>query len=211
MIVIVDYDMGNIRSLSSKIEGLGFMPRVSAAPADILAAERIILPGVGRFAAGMASIRAKGLVEPLRQAALDKGTPFFGVCLGMHLLAEKGAERDDSDASEGLGLLPADVVRFDFPGLDKPPKVPHVGWSRLQRLQPCPILDAAPPTTRFYFTHPYHMVCREPAHVVATARYGYDFAAVVQSGNIFGAQFHPEKSHLIGMALFQAFLQGATD
>jgi imidazole glycerol-phosphate synthase subunit HisH len=203
MIVIVDYGVGNLRSVQKALERVGAEAVVAGDPEALDAARGVVLPGVGAFGDGMAQLRARGFLEPvLRQVEAEK--PLLGICLGMQLLFE-GSEEMGHHA--GLGLLPGKVVRFPEGDL----KVPHIGWNQLQVRQD-PLLAAIADGSYAYFVHSYYVAAAEPGDVLATTEYGKQFASVVGRGRIWGAQFHPEKSQEVGLRLLQNFarLAGAS-
>lgn len=200
MITIVDYGVGNIGALTNMFEYLGLESVATADAGRIMDAERLLLPGVGAFDKAMRELRSRRLVEPMDHAVRGRGAPVLGICLGMQLLA-RGSEEGEEP---GLGWLAADVVRIPQParsGL----KVPHMGWSEISVVNPGPLFPAEASGERFYFAHSYHVVCDDPRDTAATIRYGEELACAVRSGNVHGAQFHPEKSHRFGMRVLQAF------
>jgi glutamine amidotransferase len=178
---------------------VGVESRLVSKPAEILESDHIVLPGVGAFDHGVSALHARDLVEPLRSRAMD-GVPLLGVCLGMQLLGRKSEE----GKLEGLGLLDAESVRFSAEPESRL-KIPHMGWCHLIGRRPCPLPVDLQQDARFYFVHSYHMICRDPADEAAAARYGVEFTAMVQRGNVMGVQFHPEKSHRYGMKVLQNF------
>lgn len=200
MIAIVDYGVGNLRSVQKALERVGATAVVSADPATLDAAQGIVLPGVGAFGDGMAHLRARHLVEPvLRQ--VEQGKPLLGICLGMQLLFD---ESEEMGLHQGLGILPGRVVRFPEGEL----KVPHIGWNQLRLAGARPeteILSGIGEGAYAYFVHSYYAAPAEPADVLATTEYGLDFASVVGRGRIYGAQFHPEKSQDVGLRLLENF------
>lgn len=200
MITIVDYGLGNLGSIQSMLKRIGVESRVASEPAAIEAAEKLILPGVGAFDAGMANLQERALVAPLKARA-DAGVPVLGLCLGMQLFAA----RSEEGRQQGLGWIDAEVVRFKFEGRQLP--VPHMGWNSLVAQRESRLLDLSDPETRFYFVHSYHLTCRDASDVAATASYGYEFPAVIERGNVMGTQFHPEKSHKFGMQLLKRFAE----
>jgi len=209
MIVIVDFGLGNLRSLSYKIQKKNYPCKVSSNAHDIKNAKGLILPGVGHFAEGMKNLKASGLDQLLTEMVIDKKMPVLGICLGMQLLGEHSEEGDVA----GLGWIPFSVKRFRPDKLAQPLRVPHVGWSSLNILRhDSPLMENASPTLRYYFTHSFRIpidYARED-FAVAMAHYGEDFVAVVQKGNVFGTQFHPEKSHIMGMGIVENFIRHAT-
>jgi glutamine amidotransferase len=200
MIHIVDYGVGNCGSIANMLSRLGIENRIEGEPAGILTAERLILPGVGAFDAGMQNLEARGLAEPLRKAVLERKTPVLGICLGMQLLG-KGSEEG---MFPGLGLVDAHCVRFDPAAASDPIKVPHMGWAEIDVVRPNQLFAENEPA-RFYFVHSYHVVCAQRDVVTAEADHGMRFTAAFEQGPIYGVQFHPEKSHRFGMRLMQAF------
>ena len=200
MIAIVDYGIGNLRSVEKALQRVGAEAWVTADPADLDAARGIVLPGVGAFGDGMAHLQARRLVDPvLRQ--VERKKPLLGICLGMQLLFE---ESDEMGLHRGLGLLPGRVVRFPNGEL----KVPHIGWNQLWQAGNGPemaLLEGIPHGTHAYFVHSYYVAPEEPGDVLARTDYGIEFAAVVGRGRIFGAQFHPEKSQDVGLRLLRNF------
>jgi glutamine amidotransferase len=201
MITIVDYGVGNLRSVQKALEHVGAPATISSDPASLETAAQdrssgIVLPGVGAFGDGMRELRRRGLVAPLLQLARTE-TPILGICLGMQLLFE-GSE--EMGLHRGLGLLPGQVVRFP----QGPLKVPHVGWNQL-RLRQHPLLDGIADGAYAYFVHSYYVAPAEPDDVLATADYGLEFAAVVGRDRVWGAQFHPEKSQEVGLQLLANF------
>ena len=199
MITIVDSGIANVRSVANMLRRLNIDAQISGTPDVVESASKIILPGVGSFDAGMRALRERRLVDVLHRARA-KDTPILGICLGMQLLARRSTEGTEP----GLGWLDADCVRFSFDQAGDL-KVPHMGWNSLARERPSPLLDALPADARFYFVHSYHIRCHDPIDVIGTAVHGYPFAAAVQRGNVYGVQFHPEKSHRFGMALLTQF------
>lgn len=203
MVVIVDYDMGNLRSIQYKLQRFGFNAVVSKDPDEIKKADRLILPGVGAFTAGMENLQASGLIPVLNEMVLEKKTPVMGVCLGMQLFSHSS----DEGGAAGLGWLDAETVVFRFEDQAKALPVPHVGWNSLARKKDSILLKNVPENQLFYFTHSYHLRCHDERDISATTFYGYEFPSVVQKGNICGTQFHPEKSHKCGLDLYLNFLR----
>ena len=199
MVAIIDYDAGNIRSVEKAIRYLGKEAVVTSDPEKILAADRVILPGVGAFGDAMKRLHALGLVEVIRQAA-DRGTPFLGICLGLQLLFEKSEE---SPGVPGLGLLQGEILRLpELPGL----KVPHIGWNSLKYPNPGRLFRGIPEDSYVYFVHSYYLKAQDEGIVTATTEYGTLVHASVESGNLFACQFHPEKSSETGLTILENFL-----
>jgi len=201
MIVIVDYGMGNLRSVENKLQRMGLEVRVSAEPRVVGEAQKLILPGVGSFAEGMRRLGERGLIEALNRKVLEKKTPVLGICLGMQLMSAHSEEGD----VEGLGWIGARTRRLRPKNGPEELPVPHVGWSRLRVIRPDPLLDGLDAEAAFYFTHSYHVVCEDGSDVLAVTRYGADFTSVIRKGHIMGTQFHPEKSRSGGMRIIQNF------
>ncbi len=201
-ILIIDYGVGNIASVCTALDALSVRYKVSSAPEDIAAARGFILPGVGAFAEAMKNLESRGIIEPLRREVIENKKPLLGICLGMQVLAEDSTE---NGVHKGLGFIPGHVVRIQE--LDGFP-VPHVGWNELSIRQKAPLFEKLEDGVRFYFDHSYHFDSA-PEYIAATASYGGDITAAVQHGNIFGVQFHPEKSQTTGLRLIRAFITHA--
>lgn len=197
-ILIIDYGVGNIASVCTALDALSVRYKVSSAPEDIANARAFILPGVGAFAEAMKNLESRNIIEPLRREVIDNKKPLLGICLGMQVLAEDSTE---NGVHKGLGFIPGHVVRIhEQPGLS----VPHVGWNEVVVTQKDPLFEKLEDGVRFYFDHSYHFEA-PPQFVAATAEYGSSITAAVQHGNIFGVQFHPEKSQTAGLRLIRAF------
>ncbi|MEB3220993.1 MAG: imidazole glycerol phosphate synthase subunit HisH [Candidatus Sericytochromatia bacterium] len=201
MITIVSYGVGNLGSMLNMFKRLGVPARAEADPDAIRAARKLVLPGVGAFDAAMARIEAvPGLREALDHQALVARVPVLGVCLGMQLLT-RGSEEG---VRPGLGWLAADTRRFPRqPGL----KVPHMGWNLVEEATPSPLTRNLGDEPRYYFVHSYHVAVDDPADALLRAHHGVAFEAAIGRGNVFGVQFHPEKSHRFGMRLLQNFAE----
>ena len=200
MIAVVSYGVGNVGSIFSMLRKIGVPAVAASTPDDIAAAGKIILPGVGSFDHGMATLASRGLVEPLQERVLRDRIPVLGICLGMQLLGSGSEE----GSLPGLGFLDASCVRFRTEG-STPLKVPHMGWNDLAFRRHSSLTDGLEEGARFYFVHSSHLACSDPGDVLATAHYGVDFTAMIQRENVWGAQFHPEKSHRFGMKLLDNF------
>lgn len=200
MIVIVDYDMGNVGSIVNMLKRVGAEATISSDVGDIARASKLILPGVGAFDTGMANIERKGLRDSLEFAARDRRIPVLGICLGMQLLTE-GSEEGQRP---GLGWIDGETVKFRFEG-EKRLKIPHMGWNEVQITGPSAMFSGLEDDAAFYFVHSYYVRCRNEGQVTATSHYGHDFVSAVGSQNIWGTQFHPEKSHRYGMRLLSNF------
>lgn len=199
MIAIIDYDAGNLKSVEKALVALGEQPVVTRDRERIMAADKVILPGVGSFGDAMGRLHQYGLVEPIRQVAAG-GTPFLGICLGLQLMFERS---DESDGVEGLGLLKGEILRIpDCPGM----KVPHMGWNSLD-IKPGTRLFAGIPNGAYvYFVHSYYLKAADPEVVAASTEYVVPIHAAVESGNVFACQFHPEKSSDVGLGILKNFI-----
>jgi glutamine amidotransferase len=203
MITIVDYGVGNLGSIVNMLKKAGAKAQASSDPNDLRQAEKLILPGVGAFDAGMKKLNETGLVPVLNELVLDKKVPVIGLCLGMQLMTKRSEEGTEA----GLGWIDAETVRFKFGAENAHLKVPHMGWNTLDICRPHPLVADLGAEPRFYFVHSYHIVCVDESDIVANTDYGYPLAAVINRGNILGAQFHPEKSHTFGMQLLRNFAE----
>lgn len=203
MITIIDYGVGNLGSIANMLKKIGAPAEVSADPVALRRAEKLILPGVGAFDAGMRKLKEAGLAPLLNELVLEKKVPVLGLCLGMQLMTR----RSEEGAEAGLGWFDAETVRFQFGPEQSHLKVPHMGWNTLEICRAHPLVADLGPESRFYFVHSYHVVCADPADVVARTDYGQPVTAIIARGNILGAQFHPEKSHRFGMQLLRNFAE----
>lgn len=200
MITIIDYGMGNLGSVQNMLKRIGVQSEITRDIDKIDKAEKILLPGVGAFDAAMEKIAESGLREVLDKKAKQDKVPVLGICLGMQLLTDSSEE----GKLPGLGWIPAATIRFNF-SPEQQLRVPHMGWNLLYEKKSSPLIADLPEEPRFYFVHSYHVHCLDEADVLGTTYYGIHFHAVVQRDNIFGAQFHPEKSHKFGMKLLENF------
>lgn len=200
-VVIVDYEMGNIRSVFNKIHRAGYKAILTDEVEDIKNSDKLILPGVGQFRNGMNKLREKGLIEILNQKVLQDKIPILGICLGMQLFSRHSEEGN----AEGLGWIDAEAIKFTLTDIRY--KVPHMGWNTLELKKESIILRDIPSESEFYFVHSYHVKCNDKKDILATTHYGYEFVSAVQKGNIFGTQFHPEKSHGAGETIIRNFLE----
>jgi glutamine amidotransferase len=212
MIAVIDYGAGNLRNVCKAFEHVGAKPVLTSDAGDLARADKLVLPGVGAFADCLRGLQSRGLAEPLRQLALD-GKPLLGICVGMQLLLDVGEEMG---AWPGLGLIGGRVVRFQF---DPPPnaaranpqpstlKVPHIGWNQIHPAGDHPLLRGVLPGSYAYFVHSYYPVVNDPAHVAATTDYGFNFASVIARDNVWGLQFHPEKSQDVGLQMLRNFVE----
>ncbi len=198
---IMDYGMGNLRSVANAIEALGRSARILAEPDEIATCARIILPGVGAFGDGMKNLRERGWIPALEDAVLGQGKPFIGLCLGMQLLATTGTEHGDCS---GLNWIPGTVHRLEAP--DASIRIPHIGWNEVEVVKRDGLYRDFAKSPVFYFVHSYALVPDAPEVVSAWCDHGVPFAASLESGNIFATQYHPEKSQKDGLHILQNFL-----
>ena len=214
MIALIDYGAGNVRSVQKALEAVGAKVRLVREPDALLTAEKIVLPGVGAFGDCMAGLRRAGLVDTLHQA-VERGKPLLGICVGMQVLFEEGEEMGHHT---GLNLLPGRVIRFFFPlppqgwggprggGEGFPLKIPHTGWNQVEPVGANPLLHDLPTGAWAYFNHAYYCQAR-PEHTLAVTDYGGPFPSVVGRGQVYGVQFHPEKSQEVGLHILQNFVE----
>lgn len=202
MITLVDYGAGNVRSVAKALQTVGAKVQVTRNPADVLAAEKVVLPGVGAFGDCMSSLRTSGLAEAICQT-VHNGRHFLGICVGMQVLFEEGEEMG---LYAGLGLFPGRVVRFPQEMVAQGLKIPHTGWNQIRQLQRSPLLAGLPPDAWAYFNHAYYCIARLEDRVAVTD-HGLPFASVVQHGKVHGVQFHPEKSQQVGLHILRNFVE----
>ena len=201
MITIVNYKMGNIRSIVNALDYLGVPSRVTSSPQEILASDKLILPGVGSYYVAMQNLHEMGLVDPLNEVVLVKKRPILGICLGMQLLAEQGTE--DGEVN-GLGWIAGRVLRFQFN--DRLCRIPHTGFNAVRFCERKSILfDSLTEEADFYFVHSFHLVCDDEQDVTGWTDYHGNFVASVERGNVYGTQFHPEKSQSNGLVVLRNF------
>ena len=198
MIAIIDYGMGNLRSVQKGFEKVGHQAIVTSDPAVVKAAAKVVLPGVGAFEDAIAELRRRDLVEPVRQA-IESGKPFLGICLGLQLLFERSYENGEH---EGLGVLKGTVVRFDIP---PEYSVPHMGWNQLSIQRQAPILAGLRDGTFVYFVHSYYVVPDDRGVIATETDYPQAFCSMVWRDNLFATQFHPEKSQADGLRILRNF------
>ena len=202
--IIIDNGICNTGSLYNMLTRVGVNVSVTSSPLSIASADGIVFPGVGAFDNAMECMIKSDLYSVLRQRVVEDKVPFLGICLGMQLLFNSSEEGE----LPGFGWIPGHVKRFDFDGLgNKHLKVPHMGWNSVQPSHSDSLFNGLEQDSRFYFVHSYHAVCSDASHALATTEYGYPFVSAVQKENIFGVQFHPEKSHRFGMALLRNFVE----
>lgn len=193
--------MGNVRSVAKAFEAIGCGTLISNKAEDILKSSFLVLPGVGSFGEGMKNLTELGLIEPLHEQVINKGTPFLGICLGMQLLAREGHE---DGYNKGLGWISGAVKRFSFD--DAKLKIPHIGWNDVNIICDSHLFKGLEGDRSFYFVHSYHLICDHSDICTAQCSYGYDFTAAIQVKNIFATQFHPEKSQKAGLKILKNFI-----
>ena len=199
MIAIINYGLGNLHSVQKAIAYVGGDAEVTGDPETILQASKVVLPGVGAFADGMKGLESQGLVKAVRKVA-ELGKPLLGICLGMQLLFEKS---DEQGHHQGLGLLAGKVVLFQQPGI----KVPQIGWNQVALMKPSQLMIGIREGDYFYFNHSYYCIPEEAEDLLTMTDYGLRFSSAVERGNIFGVQFHPEKSQKTGLQVLKNFVE----
>lgn len=194
---IIDYGMGNLQSVQNALSFIGVESFIASDIETLKKADKIILPGVGAFRDAIQRIKDKKL-DVFMKEATDSGTPLLGICLGMQLLFDSSTEFGDY---KGLGLIPGAIVKFEVEGL----KVPHMGWNKLNIVKEAPLFLNLPEESYVYFVHSYHLKAEDESVVSATTHYGYDVQIAAQCGNVYGTQFHPEKSGNVGLQILRNF------
>jgi len=200
-VVIIDYGMGNLRSVQKKFQGVGASVEITNDPTLIAKADKLVLPGVGCFANGIKKLKEIGVWDVLNIKVLSEFTPVLGICLGMQLMAKHSEEGD----VEGLGWFDARVVRFRINDTLNY-KVPHMGWNSAVPVRRHKIVNNVNENSLYYFVHSYHIECDEKENILTKTEYDYEFVSAIQKENIFGTQFHPEKSHDLGEQVFKNFV-----
>jgi len=200
-VAVVNYGMGNLDSVARAVEECGGNPIITSSSSDLARVNYIILPGVGSFASGMHNIRKRELDKELAEQVIGKRIPFLGICLGMQLLATKGWEVEETP---GLGWIEGEVVQLE--PTNHQTRIPHIGWNEVHFLAPSQLFGNLPSGKDFYFVHSYHLVCKNKEAKLAVTPYCGEFTSVVGKQNIFGVQFHPEKSQKVGFQILKNFL-----
>ncbi len=199
MIAIIDYGMGNLRSVQKGFERMGHDAVVTSDAKTILSASKVVLPGVGAFPDCMRNLREYGLIDAVHKS-IDSGKPFLGICLGLQLLF---TESEEFGISKGLDIIKGKVVRFKIQ--DSTFKVPHMGWNSVSIKRRPPALADVPDGSHFYFVHSFHVVPEDKSVIATTTDYGYEFVSSVWKDNIYATQFHPEKSQALGLSILKRF------
>jgi len=200
MICIIDYQMGNLRSVQKGFERVGHPAVISDDPNRVAEADKIVLPGVGAFEDAIAELRRREMIQPIREA-IDAGKPFLGICLGLQLLLDRSFENGEH---EGLGIIPGEVRRFELP---REYTVPHMGWNQLNIRRPAPILAGLDEGTHVYFVHSYYVAPTDPDVVATETDYGGPFCSMIWRDRLFASQFHPEKSQADGLRILKNFAE----
>jgi imidazole glycerol-phosphate synthase subunit HisH len=200
-IVIVDYKMGNIHSIWKKLDLLKIRPIVSSNYKDIKSADKLILPGVGHFKKAIENLNKLNLIDELQDVVLNKGKPILGICLGMQLMALKSEE----GKVKGLGWFEEEVIRFRIQNKNKY-KVPHIGWNQIDIKRQSSLLKNISNKAEFYFVHSFHFNNSNKENIISETHYEYTFTSTLEKKNIFGVQYHPEKSHEVGELLLKNFI-----
>jgi len=203
MITIIDYGMGNLRSVQKGFEKVGFAAKVTDNAEEVTKAEKLVLPGVGAFKDCMDNLREGGFIEPIRRH-VTAGKPFLGICLGLQLLF---SESEEFGRHQGLGIIPGRVVRFpaDMRLAEEELKVPHMGWNQIRLQQDIPLFRGIADGTSVYFVHSYYVVPDDPKDIAAVTDYGIEFCSAICRGNVMATQFHPEKSQQVGLRILRNF------
>jgi imidazole glycerol-phosphate synthase subunit HisH len=201
LITIIDYNIGNLASISNMLRRIGVESKVSGKIEDIQNAEKLILPGVGSFDYGMQQLHQSRLIDVLNEKVLYKKTPILGICLGVQLLTEQS----DEGKEKGLSWIKGKTVAFDRSQFGQQFKIPHMGWTDVKGYAGSKLFTDMHAEPRFYFVHSFHLQLLESSDVLVSAEYGYEFAAGIEHENILGVQFHPEKSHKYGMKILENF------
>ncbi|MEM9077491.1 MAG: imidazole glycerol phosphate synthase subunit HisH [Bacteroidota bacterium] len=201
MVVIVDYGMGNLNSIKNMLKKIGHSSIISSEVEEIEKAGKVILPGVGSFDAAMMNIKRRNLFDVLNYKASDEKVPLLGICLGMQLLTNSSEEGEE----KGFGWINADTIKFENKN-GEILKVPHMGWNRIKFDPSSLLFQGLDEATKFYFVHSYYVKCHSQKNSLAKTQYGLDFDSIINNDNIYGTQFHPEKSHKYGMQLLKNFM-----
>jgi glutamine amidotransferase len=203
MITLIDYGVGNIFAFQNVYKRLNIPTRIAKTAADLKNSEKLILPGVGAFDFAMEQLNASGMRQILDELVLDKKVPIIGICVGMQMMGN----RSDEGSAEGLKWIDADIIKFDESLIQQRTKLPHMGWNDVSPLSGHPLFNGLEQDSIFYFLHSYYSNCNNKEDIIAVSDYGISFASAVNSNNVYGIQFHPEKSHQYGEKLLNNFAQ----
>ncbi|MGB9696565.1 MAG: imidazole glycerol phosphate synthase subunit HisH [Ignavibacteria bacterium] len=203
MIVVIDYQMGNVGSIVNMVKKFTREVTVSSNPDVIENADKLILPGVGTFDRGILNLQRLNLINLLNHKVLVTKTPILGICLGMQIFT-LGSEEG---TLQGLGWIDAETVKFKFDNHNSSLKIPHMGWNYIQKRSDSPLSKNLNSQSRFYFLHSYYLRCKDENDIILTTQYGIEFTSAIQKNNIYGVQFHPEKSHRFGLQLMRNFVE----
>lgn len=201
MIAIIDYGMGNLRSVEKAFLKIGAKANVTGRPSDLDNAEALVLPGVGAFADCMRNLQEKGLLEAV-VCSIKKGKPYLGICLGLQILFE---ESEEFGLNKGLGIIPGKVRRFSFK--NKGLKIPHMGWNSIKIIKKAPVFEDIPDESYFYFVHSYYVEPSDTSVISTITEYGHPFVSSIWKDNITATQFHPEKSQALGLKVLKGFVE----
>ena len=201
MITIIDYGLGNIRAFVNVYERLNIKTKIAHSAEDIKDATKIILPGVGAFDYAMSQLNASGMRDELEKQVLENKIPIMGICVGMQMLSKSS----DEGKLPGLGWIDGEVKLFDTTTIPYKTRLPHMGWNSIEPVNNCQLLSGFNPQSRFYFLHSYYFDCNCDENIISTTEYGITYASAVKKDNIYGIQFHPEKSHSNGTQLLHNF------
>jgi glutamine amidotransferase len=201
MITIINYGVGNIFAFQNVFKRLNIQTKIASKKEDLIGAEKLILPGVGSFDYAMTQLNKSGMLDSLDFMVLEKRIPVIGICVGMQMMAK----RSDEGAMQGLGWIDAEVLKFDEKLIHHRTKLPHMGWNDVLPINSNPLFKGLEKDSIFYFLHSYYFDCKNNNYIIARSNYGIEFTAAINSGNIFGIQFHPEKSHNYGEKLLFNF------
>lgn len=201
-VVIIDYGVGNLGSVKNMFKRIGVNALISNVIEEIKGADKLVLPGVGRFDYGMERLNETGLNSVITEKVMQQKTPILGICLGAQLLTEYSEE----GGVNGLGFIKGKTISFDRSKLQLNQKIPHMGWAHVKDYSNSKLFKNMPEEARFYFVHSYHLQIDNTSEIMVNADYGYTFAAGIEKDNILGVQFHPEKSHKFGMKLLENFI-----
>jgi len=203
LIVIVDYGMGNLRSIQNMLKAVDTDSTISSNIEDIQKASKLILPGVGAFDSAVRNIEKLGLSEILSDKVLNNKIPILGICLGLQLLTK----RSEEGALKGLGFIEGETVHFNINDKQNRLKIPHMGWNTVRIMKDSRLFDKMYDEPKFYFVHSYHVHCCNDEDILCSTQHGCEFTSAVEKDNVFGVQFHPEKSHKFGMKLLKNFAE----